>query len=428
MQKIRRHNFNKLKHKENTLISKTDEFEMIDIGENEYVIEPWSFGANTYSLLPAFQKSKLSIGVQASASAIFCQMGVPKNKISTVYDGEGFPISRDQLTGGINCFARAFLPNVARQIKKDILRTSESVLFDESSLLVMETKYKKLSEGKNSKKSVIWVMSSSWVSPIAACWYQVTPSRSHQTLLDFLEKLDIQQHAKFMVSDGYSGYFKAARKLRKEKNIDIQNASCWCHGRRPLHKYLRDAGLLKIYNRYLLPDGSLFTSFTDNLKKYQAEPKERILEDKERDLLIIYYLINALFVIDSSVVIEHGFELTNEAFKESLMKARNERSRPIVEAIFDAIKIFIARNPMIIKACYEDNKVTYVPNEFFAESKALLYLIRHEAELRVFLTDPSIELTQSSCERALKAAISVRRNCQKLQSEDGAHALPLQIL
>lgn len=422
MQKIRRQNFNKLKHKENTLISKTDEFEMIDIGENEYVIEPWSFDANTYSLLPAFQKSKLSIGVLASASAIFCQMGVPKNKISTVYDGEGFPISRDQLTGGINCFARAFLSNVAKQIKKDILRTSESVLFDESSLLVMETKYKKLSEGKNSKKSVIWVMSSSWVSPIAACWYQVTPSRSHQTLLDLLEELDIRQHAKFMVSDGYSGYFKAARKLRKEKNIDIQNASCWCHGRRPLHKYLRDAGLLKIYNRYLLPDGALFSSFTDNLKKYQAEPKERILEDKERDLLIIYYLINALFVIDSSVVIEHGFELTNEAFKESLMKARSERSRSIVEAIFDAIKIFIARNPMIIKACYEDNKVTFVPNEFFAESKALLYLIRYEAELRVFLTDPSIELTQSSCERALKAAISVRRNCQKLQSEDGAHA------
>lgn len=122
------------------------------------------------------------------------------------------------------------------------------------------------------------------------------------------------------------------------------------------------------------------------------------------------------------MVIEHGFELTNEAFKESLMKARNERSRSIVEAIFDAIKIFIARNPMIIKACYEDNKVTFVPNEFFAESKALLYLIKYEAELRVFLTDPSIELTQSSCERALKAAISVRRNCQKLQSEDGAHA------
>lgn len=121
MQKIRRQNLNKLKHKENTLISKTDEFEMIDIGENEYVIEPWSFDANTYSLLPAFQKSKLSIGVLASASAIFCQMGVPKNKISTVYDGEGFPISRDQLTGGINCFARAFLSNVARQIKKNIL-------------------------------------------------------------------------------------------------------------------------------------------------------------------------------------------------------------------------------------------------------------------------------------------------------------------
>ena len=69
-------------------------------------------------------------------------------------------------------------------------------------------KNKKISEGKNSKKSVIWGMSSSWVSPISASWYHVTPSRSHETLLDFLKDLDIKQYANNQVSDGYSGYFK----------------------------------------------------------------------------------------------------------------------------------------------------------------------------------------------------------------------------
>ena len=421
-QKIRRQNFNKLRHKANTVISKTNDFEMIEIGENEYVIEPWTFDANTYSFLPAFQKSKLSIGVLASASAIFSQMGVAKNRISTVYDGDGFPISRDQLTGGINCFARAFLANVAKQIKCDILRTSESILMDESSLLVMELMNKKRAEGNNSRKSQIWVMSSSWVSPVAACWYHVSEGRSHKTLLEILEDIDIEQHSRYLVSDGYSGYFTATRKLKKERQLDIKNASCWCHGRRPLHNYLKDTGLLKIYNRYLLPEGALFTDFADNLKKYQAEPKERILEDKERDLLIIYYLINALFVIDSSVAVEHEFELTTEDFKESLMKARTKRSKVIVDAIFDAIKIFIARNPMVMKACYENDTATYVQNKFYAEGKALLYLIRHEEHLRRFLQEPSIELSQSSCERALKAAITLRNNCQKLQSEDGAHA------
>lgn len=69
---------------------------------------------------------------------MFSQLGTPKNRIFNVYEGKGFPFSREHLTGGINAFARAFLHPVATQIKKDILENCSTVVMDESTLMVRE--------------------------------------------------------------------------------------------------------------------------------------------------------------------------------------------------------------------------------------------------------------------------------------------------
>ena len=81
----------------------------------------------------------------------------------------------------------------------------------------------------------------------------------------------------------------------------IQSARCWAHARRPLFLLLQNEGLIEIYNKYLLPKGSVFTDFEANLDKYMKDPKDRALTDRDRTLLVIFYLINMLFVIDSTV-------------------------------------------------------------------------------------------------------------------------------
>jgi hypothetical protein len=59
----------------------------------------------------------------------------------------------------------------------------------------------------------------------------------------------------------------------------IQSARCWAHARRPLFLLLQNEGLIEIYNKYLLPKGSVFTDFEANLDKYMKEPKDRALYD-----------------------------------------------------------------------------------------------------------------------------------------------------
>ena len=129
-------------------------------------------------------------------------------------------------------------------------------------------------------------------------------------------------------------------------------------------------------------------------------------------------------MVDSAVAVRHGYDTASEEFSQDLMKERNNRSAIILDALFDAVRIFIARNPLVMKASVnEQGQICYTPNRIFPESTALLYLIRYEKDLKRFIESPSVELSQSSCERAIKEVISVRRNAQKLQSIDGANAL-----
>ena len=74
-----------------------------------------------------------------------------------------------------------------------------------------------------------------------------------------------------------TGYDKAIDILEKEFGMYIQSARCWAHARRPLFLLLQNEGLIEIYNKYLLPKGSVFTDFEANLDKYMKEPKDRAL-------------------------------------------------------------------------------------------------------------------------------------------------------
>ena len=246
---------------------------------------------------------------------------------------------------------------------------------DESTLYVRETANRKIKEGK-SRKSQIWTLNTGWTAPFKASWYSVSDSRSADNVISILgEEVKDNDILKYLISDGYTGYDSALKTL-KTMGVEITGCRCFTHARRPLHYLLKNNGLLDIYNRELLPKGALFSDFEENLKKYRNSEQGKSLTDRYASLLTIYYLINALFVIDN------------------VMKCR------------------IAK----------DGQVLFSKNKRSPISGALIYLIKYEKNLREFIKSADIELTSSAAERSLKLGICSRHSFMFIQSEDGAKA------
>lgn len=425
-QKERKESFKEIKSSDNIFTREVKLEDLLMDGLNgQKVINPVSFSriADAYAQLPVFLKSQISTGVAVSATSLFGQIGAPKNRVFNFFQGHGLELTKEQWIATINAICRAFCRNVSKQIQLDILKWCKTVLMDESTLLVRE--YAAQSKSKT-KKSQLWVMSSGWGSPYKAQWFTVTNNRSAQTVIDVFDNPEIQNDknklkVEYLTTDGYVGYTKAIKVL-KEHGINITSTRCLCHARRPLHRYLKDSGLLKIYNLELLPKGSKFSDFKKNLTTYLKSPTDRELTAKDRDLLIIYYLINSLFVVDSSIVFKHSFDCTTDEFKQDLQEARTNSSRTIVNTLFDAIRVFVANNPNIFDTKLCNGNLKYKPIKFYPEAKALFYLLSYEKELKEFINSPEIELTQSSCERALKLGICSRKAFMFIDSIDGSNA------
>jgi len=404
--------------------SKVDTNEFNNKFNNKFnkVINPITFDAETFGMAPAFIKSRLSTTLITSWATQFSQLGAPKNRIFNLYEGNGFPMSREHLTGATNAFARAFLHPMSNKIKHDILQNSKAVIMDESTIIVRETSDRKQQEG-GSRKSQIWTLNSSWTSPIKASWFCVSESRTSSNVVDILKDDAKNSVLSYVISDGYTGYDSGLKILQNQYGISLLSARCWTHGRRPLHKILDQEGLLKIYNQELLPKGAFFCDFEENLKKYRSTKNGSKLSERSIELLTIYYLINALFVIDSSIVRKHHFQCTTEEFKQDLLKERTDKSSKIVDAIFDSIRLFIAKYPYIMNVKTANNgAVSFIQNKRYPESRALIYLLKYEKNLREFTGSVDVELSSSAAERSLKLGICTRHSCMFLQSEDGAGA------
>lgn len=221
----------------------------------------------------------------------------------------------------------------------------------------------------------------------------------------------------------YNVGYDSALKTLKTMGVEITSCRCFTHARRPLHYLLKNNGLLDIYNRELLPKGALFSDFEENLKKYRNSEQGKSLTDRYASLLTIYYLINALFVIDSAVVRKHQFICNTEEFKADLLDARTRHSAKILDSIFNCIRILIAKNPNVMKCrIAKDGQVLFSKNKRSPISGALIYLIKYEKNLREFIKSADIELTSSAAERSLKLGICSRHSFMFIQSEDGAKA------
>ncbi len=426
VQKERKDNYQKIKNSPSSGITTFDvENIMVTLKNGVKIINPWLLDNELFSFSNAFSKSSLSVGLITALGIQFAQLGVPKNRTADYFQDHGMKMSTQNLIGTTNAFARAYLHPVCKVILKHIIQNNVCVAMDESTLLVRETAKKKMAQGKG-RKSQIWNISTPWTAKDQAAWFTVSSGRGHENVVDILK--NASPDLKFLLTDGYSGYSAATKAIRELFGLDVDNCRCHTHARRPVHYELKARGLLKVYNTYLVPNGN-FTSFAKNLKDYiekTKNPKDkklRKLTEKDVDLLTIYYFINSLFYIDSSVVAKYRNALDSEEFKAELLKVRQEKSKTVVDTIFDLIRLYITKYPRVIDVtCHADGSKTYKPNQLSTEAPALIYLLRYEEDLKRFIQSPEIELCQSVCERALKLGICARKSFMFIDSVDGSHA------
>ena len=111
-----------------------------------------------------------------------------------------------------------FLGPIYRKLKLEVL-TSRIILAD-------ETPHKML-EGDETANWFLWGFSSN-----RACVFQAHPTRSGDVPIKFL----VESKAQFLLTDGYSGYKRALKEVKK-LGMEIQEVFCNAHA----YRYFRDA-------------------------------------------------------------------------------------------------------------------------------------------------------------------------------------------
>ena len=265
---------------------------------------------------------------------------------------EGITIARSALDRWCHQ-SIALLTPIAEAVKAAILGGSH-LKIDETP--IKAGRGKKKSDGRGTmKQGWFWPM----LGEDGSIAFHFSPSRGKQALLDLIG----EHYSGTLQSDGYDVYarFTAA-------NESITHALCWSHTRRTF------------------------------LKAEKSEP-EAVGE--------ILTMIRALYAIERELR-ETG------ADTEKILQTRIERSRPIVDRVFDWIK-------------EQRHRPDLLPKSPFA--KALNYAATREAGLRVFLSDPIVDLDTNDLERALRVIPMGKKNWLFAMSEVGAeHVATIQTL
>lgn len=155
-----------------------------------------------------------------------------------------------------------------------------------------------------------------------------------------------------LVTDGYGVYSRYTSKV-----TGVSHATCWAHTRR---------------------------------KFIEAEN----LEPRRCQQALEY--IRVLYEIEESV---------REGQSEDILRARRERSLPVVEEFFDWLRAELA-------------DLTILPSSPF--SKAASYAIERKASLSVYLSDPAVPIDTNHLERALRPIPMGRKNWLFCWTEVGA--------
>ena len=199
-----------------------------------------------------------------------------------------------------------------------------------------------------------------WDKRLSAVYRFCTDRKAENIISFFVD------YSGVVVCDDYSGYDT----LAGESLGQITLARCWFHWRKRFEEIV------------LLVEKSA----PSEAKKKAALSKSYAAEVLKK--------MQKLFEIEK----EHAADTA-----DGLLKARREQSRPIVDELFSDMKAKMDSFQGSLK-------------------EAVSYGLNIEKDLRVFLDNPYVEMTNNVCERAVKDFVMTRKNFLFSYSEKGAEA------
>lgn len=161
------------------------------------------------------------------------------------------------------------------------------------------------------------------------------------------------------------------------------------------------------------------------MKKQKEQPDGNTvyLTDLNKDLLTLYYLINTLYAVDTTVVIKHFYDCSCAEFKRDLKAARRQTSSKVMHAIYDLIYSIMLKNKELVAIkTAADGRITYRAQALRADARVLVNFLKYESEAFYFINEPEIELSESICERSLSPGVLAKRSFYCLRSSDGGEA------
>lgn len=390
------------------------------------VIDPVQFKQKAwiFAELPAFKNNRISNGLTTSLIAYFSFLTVPKSRMHTFLDNNGYEFTKQQLVEYINSSARAVLHPMARHIHKILLSNCSVLQADETTIINRELKTK----NGSIKKSQIWALASGRSEAVNAVYFHGTSGRNHEHAMKLLgcDMEDLPKVAcRFLTTDSYSGYAAALRKLNADQDkYAVVHTACLVHARRPLHRYLSDCGLLPVYQRLIKNGG--FKEFLKNLDAERAAGKSAALTEKNKALLRIYYLINAAFAVDGSAAEKFNRDYTSPDFMQHLKGVRKSATAGLLAFMYQQIEEYVDKyQPFDMKEKKLPdgrNALRLKCRPAAGEGPALMYLINVREKLLPLIEHPEVELSTNNVERSLRLGCCARHNMQFLDTTAGLHA------
>lgn len=287
-----------------------------------------------------------------------CVLQLPMNRIAQELSREGFFLTRQTMARWCIDFGTEYVaPVVLRMF--DLIVDTGYIQGDETPMVIGRTLDNRRKEARQ------WVFRTAPIMggrQIIVFYFDET--RSTDVLRDLLGSLT---QSVTMVCDSYVSY----KTFSKEMNGLITIANCYTHARR---------------------------NFTDIIK---AIPGFKKMTEEEKKEILSYQIVN---IIDEIFDNEREFK---DMDAETRQKHRMDKSRPIVDKLFDTLK-------SIPKSAFDKSSKL---------NNAVSYLIGQEENFRVFLKDGNVPVHNSSCEQAIIPFALGRNNWKSIDSIDGGITL-----
>lgn len=347
--------------------SKPREFFKLEIIPATYkLIKYTQYGDADEEMPDQFGESFLTPSLGGFLASRKFYYGLPLYRIEKILGEQGAYISRVQLANYCLRIGEELKPIRDLMVSKLLEAKTKVIHADETSLRVI----KNGEEDRTMCKMFVY-SSTRWEEHLISI-YDFQVDRSADKIANFFGDF-----TGTVICDDYPGYDS----FRKNSEDRISLARCWFHFKKRLDEIV------------LLIEKSVKEE-CKNLKDGQKE-KDLIEARKSKSLAYKFSQeIEYLFKIEAD-----NINLTSS----ELLKLRQEKSKPLVEKLFVELKEAVKKAGDPLK-------------------EAINYGLKIENDLKAFLDNPYIEMSNNRCERAVKDFVIPRKNFLFSYSIDGAKA------